>query len=144
MFLGLIGLAIAFDNLWLLILLVPFALVIRYGVVNEGIVCAFVGAGRFCWRRQDLHFRPLAAPPALYALRVEANISSDYWRAIHDRPFNLRANPIPFLAIERQSGFDSDDLRAFISERNPALLTGKRQVDYVLVTVVLTVGPIRS
>jgi len=33
MFLGLIGLAIAFDNLWLLIMLVPFAFVIRYGVV---------------------------------------------------------------------------------------------------------------
>ena len=33
MFLGLIGLAIAFDNLWLLVTLVPFALVIRYGVV---------------------------------------------------------------------------------------------------------------
>jgi protein-S-isoprenylcysteine O-methyltransferase Ste14 len=33
MFQGLIGLAIAFDNLWLLIMLVPFALVIRYGVV---------------------------------------------------------------------------------------------------------------
>jgi len=33
MLLGLIGLAIAFDNLWLLIMLVPFALVIRYGVV---------------------------------------------------------------------------------------------------------------
>jgi protein-S-isoprenylcysteine O-methyltransferase Ste14 len=33
MFLGLIGLAIAFDDLWLLIMLVPFALVIRYGVV---------------------------------------------------------------------------------------------------------------
>ena len=33
MFLGLIGLAIAFDNLWLLLMLVPFALVIRYGVV---------------------------------------------------------------------------------------------------------------
>ena len=33
MFLGLIGLAISFDNLWLLMLLVPFALVIRYGVV---------------------------------------------------------------------------------------------------------------
>ena len=33
MFLGLIGLAIAFDNLWLLIMLVPFALVIRYAVV---------------------------------------------------------------------------------------------------------------
>jgi protein-S-isoprenylcysteine O-methyltransferase Ste14 len=33
MFLGLLGLAIAFDNLWLLITLVPFALVIRYGVV---------------------------------------------------------------------------------------------------------------
>ena len=33
MFLGLIGLAIAFDTLWLLIMLVPFALVIRYGVV---------------------------------------------------------------------------------------------------------------
>jgi protein-S-isoprenylcysteine O-methyltransferase Ste14 len=33
MFLGLIGLAIAFDNLWLLIMLAPFALVIRYGVV---------------------------------------------------------------------------------------------------------------
>src|SRR5919109_1643651 len=33
MFLGLIGLAIALDNLWLLIMLVPFALVIRYGVV---------------------------------------------------------------------------------------------------------------
>jgi len=32
-FLGLIGLAIAFDNLWLLIMLVSFALVIRYGVV---------------------------------------------------------------------------------------------------------------
>ena len=33
MFLGLAGLAVAFNNLWLLILLVPFALVIRYGVV---------------------------------------------------------------------------------------------------------------
>jgi protein-S-isoprenylcysteine O-methyltransferase Ste14 len=33
MFLGLIGLTIAFDNLWLLMMLVPFALVIRYGVV---------------------------------------------------------------------------------------------------------------
>jgi protein-S-isoprenylcysteine O-methyltransferase Ste14 len=33
MFVGLIGLAVAFDNLWLLIVLVPFALVIRYGVV---------------------------------------------------------------------------------------------------------------
>ena len=32
-FLGLIGLAIAFDNLWLVIMLVPFALVIRFGVV---------------------------------------------------------------------------------------------------------------
>jgi hypothetical protein len=29
----LIGLAIAFDNLWLLMMLVPFALVIRYGLV---------------------------------------------------------------------------------------------------------------
>jgi protein-S-isoprenylcysteine O-methyltransferase Ste14 len=33
MFLGLIGLAGAFDNLWLLMMLVPFALVIRYAVV---------------------------------------------------------------------------------------------------------------
>ena len=33
MFLGLIGLSIAFNTLWLLMMLVPFALVIRYGVV---------------------------------------------------------------------------------------------------------------
>ena len=33
MFLGLIGLAIAFDTIWLLLMLVPFFLVIRYGVV---------------------------------------------------------------------------------------------------------------
>ena len=33
MALGLIGLAIAFNSLWLLLTLVPFALVIRYGVV---------------------------------------------------------------------------------------------------------------
>jgi protein-S-isoprenylcysteine O-methyltransferase Ste14 len=33
MFLGLIGLAVAFDNLWLLMMLVPFALVIHYEVV---------------------------------------------------------------------------------------------------------------
>ena len=33
MFVGLIGLAIAFNDLWLLVMLVPFALVIRYGVV---------------------------------------------------------------------------------------------------------------
>jgi protein-S-isoprenylcysteine O-methyltransferase Ste14 len=33
MFLGLVGLAIAFDNLWLLVMLVPSSLVIRYGVV---------------------------------------------------------------------------------------------------------------
>ena len=33
MFLGLIGLGIAFDNLWLLMMLVLFAIVIRYGVV---------------------------------------------------------------------------------------------------------------
>jgi protein-S-isoprenylcysteine O-methyltransferase Ste14 len=33
MFLGLVGLAIAFDSLWLLVALVPFALVIRYGIV---------------------------------------------------------------------------------------------------------------
>jgi protein-S-isoprenylcysteine O-methyltransferase Ste14 len=32
MFLGLIGLASAFDNLWLLMMPVPFALVIRHGV----------------------------------------------------------------------------------------------------------------
>jgi len=35
MFLGLLGLALAFDNLWLLVMLVPFALVIRYGVVSR-------------------------------------------------------------------------------------------------------------
>ena len=33
MFLGLVGLAIVFDSLWLLVALMPFALVIRYGVV---------------------------------------------------------------------------------------------------------------
>ncbi len=33
MFLGLAGLAVAFDTLWLLMTLVPFALVIRFGVV---------------------------------------------------------------------------------------------------------------
>ena len=33
MFLGHIGLAIAFDSLWLLVTLLPFYLVIRYGVV---------------------------------------------------------------------------------------------------------------
>jgi protein-S-isoprenylcysteine O-methyltransferase Ste14 len=33
MFLGLLGLAIAFDTLWLLLMLVAFAIVIRYGVV---------------------------------------------------------------------------------------------------------------
>ena len=33
MVLGLIGLSIAFDNLWLLTMMAPFALVIRYGVV---------------------------------------------------------------------------------------------------------------
>jgi protein-S-isoprenylcysteine O-methyltransferase Ste14 len=33
MFLSLIGLAIAFDNVWMLMMLVPFALVVRYGVV---------------------------------------------------------------------------------------------------------------
>ena len=33
MFLGLIGLTIAFNNLWLLVTLVPFVIVIRYGVV---------------------------------------------------------------------------------------------------------------
>jgi protein-S-isoprenylcysteine O-methyltransferase Ste14 len=33
MMLGLIGLAIAFNSLWLLLTLVPFVLVIRYGVV---------------------------------------------------------------------------------------------------------------
>jgi protein-S-isoprenylcysteine O-methyltransferase Ste14 len=33
MMLGLIGLALAFDDLWLVLALVPFAAVIRYGVV---------------------------------------------------------------------------------------------------------------
>jgi protein-S-isoprenylcysteine O-methyltransferase Ste14 len=33
MFLGLVGLAIAFDSLWLLVMLGPFTLAIRYGVV---------------------------------------------------------------------------------------------------------------
>jgi protein-S-isoprenylcysteine O-methyltransferase Ste14 len=33
MIVGLIGLSIAFDSLWLLVALMPFALVIRYGVV---------------------------------------------------------------------------------------------------------------
>jgi len=32
-FLGLIGLAIGFDSLWVLAMLVPFYVVIRYGVV---------------------------------------------------------------------------------------------------------------
>ena len=33
MFLGQTGLAIGFDNLWMLAMLVPLGLVIRYGVV---------------------------------------------------------------------------------------------------------------
>jgi protein-S-isoprenylcysteine O-methyltransferase Ste14 len=33
MFLGQTGLAIGFDNLWMLAMLVPFYLVIRYGVI---------------------------------------------------------------------------------------------------------------
>jgi protein-S-isoprenylcysteine O-methyltransferase Ste14 len=33
MIVGLIGLAIAFDSLWLLVALIPFALVIRHGVI---------------------------------------------------------------------------------------------------------------
>jgi protein-S-isoprenylcysteine O-methyltransferase Ste14 len=33
MIVGLVGLAIAFDSLWLLVAVMPFALVIRYGVV---------------------------------------------------------------------------------------------------------------
>lgn len=33
MMVGLIGLAVAFNSLWLLLMLVPFALVIRYGVI---------------------------------------------------------------------------------------------------------------
>ncbi|NLS04740.1 isoprenylcysteine carboxylmethyltransferase family protein [Rhizobium sp. P32RR-XVIII] len=33
MFLGLIGLSVVFDSLWLIVMLVPFYLVIRYGVV---------------------------------------------------------------------------------------------------------------
>ena len=33
MFLGLIGFGLAFNNLWLLLMLLPFALIIRYGVV---------------------------------------------------------------------------------------------------------------
>jgi protein-S-isoprenylcysteine O-methyltransferase Ste14 len=33
MMLGLIGLAIALNSLWLLLTLIPFALVIRYGVI---------------------------------------------------------------------------------------------------------------
>jgi protein-S-isoprenylcysteine O-methyltransferase Ste14 len=35
MFLGQIGLAIGFDSLWILAMLVPFYLVIRYGVVGR-------------------------------------------------------------------------------------------------------------
>jgi protein-S-isoprenylcysteine O-methyltransferase Ste14 len=35
MVLGLIGLAIAFNSLWLLMTLVPFALVIHYGVITR-------------------------------------------------------------------------------------------------------------
>jgi protein-S-isoprenylcysteine O-methyltransferase Ste14 len=35
MVLGLIGLAIAFNSLWLLMTLVPFALAIRYGVITR-------------------------------------------------------------------------------------------------------------
>ena len=35
MFLGLIGLAIAFDDLWLLMMLVPFAVIIRYGAATD-------------------------------------------------------------------------------------------------------------
>jgi protein-S-isoprenylcysteine O-methyltransferase Ste14 len=35
MVLGLIGLAIAFNSLWLLVTLVPFAFVIRYGVITR-------------------------------------------------------------------------------------------------------------
>jgi protein-S-isoprenylcysteine O-methyltransferase Ste14 len=35
MVLGLIGLAVAFNDLWLLMTLVPFALVVRYGVITR-------------------------------------------------------------------------------------------------------------
>ena len=35
MFVGLVSLAVAFNSLWLLMTLVPFALVIRYGVITR-------------------------------------------------------------------------------------------------------------
>ena len=35
MFLGLVGFAVGFDSIWLLAVLVPFALVIRYGVITR-------------------------------------------------------------------------------------------------------------
>ena len=54
MFLGQIGLASAFNNLWLLATLVPFALVIRYGVVarEEAYLARKFGDiyGRYCSR----------------------------------------------------------------------------------------------
>jgi protein-S-isoprenylcysteine O-methyltransferase Ste14 len=54
MFGGLIGLGIAFDNPWLLAMLVPFALVIRYGVVAREeayLERTFGDAYRGYWRR---------------------------------------------------------------------------------------------
>jgi protein-S-isoprenylcysteine O-methyltransferase Ste14 len=52
MMLGLVGLAIAFDNLWLLVTIVPFFLVIRYGVVarEEPISSAKFGEVYRCYR----------------------------------------------------------------------------------------------
>src|SRR5580658_4578626 len=116
----------------------PYTRILGREFENEGIVCAFVGARRPFWRREDLHSRSFATPPARYALRVEANVSADPQRAFHNRPFDFCANPVPFLAVKSWPRFDSVDLCAFIGGRHPTLLAGERQVDYVLVTVVLT------
>jgi len=69
---------------------------------------------------------------------AEAELTTDLLRPFLNRPFDFSANPVPFLAVESQSRFDSDDLCAFKGERNLALLASERQVDYVIVTVVLT------
>jgi hypothetical protein len=78
-----------------------------------------------------LQSRPHTTPRTIYAKSTEAELSADPLGTFKNGPLDFRANPVPLRAIESRARFNSDDLCAFIGERNPTFLAHEGQMEHI-------------
>ncbi len=92
MVLGLIGLAIAFDSLWIVVTLVPFYLVIRYGVVarEEAYLERKFGDVYPAWSPARKPISSASSATSIAAISPACAVGCDHARSLLDRDMPSR------------------------------------------------------